>query len=290
MASNPSPGPAYYDERTKMDKFMLSSTRVLGHGGEEQPLPQPEADEGRKGRKNRRLPTRRHILVTGGFGSLGKHVVRDLLLGSSSFDVNSNDKWDDRPAPSASDEAPMITIVDVRDQTDELNFLLQQSAELRQPLKVKGADPRTSKFTLSERTVQAFIDAGRLRIMTGDVRDTNFMSSLLAASSQGATRVAAFGDDGAVKRPSTSIPPISGIIHLASYAPSLCRLNPMDCQDVETQSMKAILGALTRDGLDHTPNLGSTKVPADRPWLVVPRRDDVWNEVSTIFHAFVCSC
>lgn len=76
---------------------------------------------------------------------------------------------------------------------------------------------------------------------------------------------------------------MTGIVHLASYNPQACRLNPVDCLNVEKEGVKAILAALEREGMEKlTGGKGEKALVADRPWLVVPRRGDQWDEVSTL--------
>lgn len=236
---------------------------------------------------------RRHILVTGGFGSLGKFVVRDMLLGLSSPSTTAKSDLDDWAADDASKEEDiLVTILDVKDRTAELNFLLQ-SAPLEKGPKIKGTDPRAQAFTSSERSVDNFKRAGKLRVLVGDVRDKELMASVLVAggttmTEMGGNQAAAAALNAKLGRPklgkgshqttTTFIPPVSGIIHLASYSPAACRLNPADCESVETEGMTAMLDVLERKGLEKTGKDGKTQI-VDRPWVVVPRRADNWEEV-----------
>jgi hypothetical protein len=271
-----------------LDRLRLTSTRVLGHGPTEDGGPDNDDDP------NASLRPRRHILVTGGFGSLGKHVVRDMLLGISSGVAAPKMEMDGWGDDATKEEDILITILDVKDRTSELNHLLQ-SAPLDKGPKIKGTDPRTQAFTSSERSVDNFKRAGELRVLVGDVRDKKLIAGLLAP---GGTTLTEIGNQqvptlpNAKGRPSFKgphlattvvIPPVSGIIHLASYSPAACRLNPTDCENVETDGMAAMLDVLEREGMDKPATLdGQKAVYADRPWIVVPRRGDMWDEVSEL--------
>ncbi|ORY72257.1 Proteophosphoglycan ppg4 [Leucosporidium creatinivorum] len=295
--SNPSPHPGYFDERTSLDRIKLTSTRVLGHGDASSNSATADDDEDALAAR-----PRRHILITGGFGSLGKYVVRDLLLGPSSGYGTSaaQDEWSDGGAESKEEDI-LVTILDVKDRTPELNFLLQ-SAPIDKGPKIKGTDPRTQAFTSSERSVDNFKRAGKLRTLVGDVRDPKLMATILAAGgttiTQTGTQQAAALLNAKLGRPNKNspsgnhltttivIPPVSGIIHLAAYDPKACRLNPVDCEDVETKGMSAILMSLKREGMDKAATLdGQQSVIAERPWIVVPRRSGAWEEVPNTFNA-----
>lgn len=195
---------------------------------------------------------------------------------------------------ASKEEDILVTILDVKDRTPELNFLLQ-SAPIDKGPKIKGTDPRTQAFTSSERSVDNFKRAGKLRTLVGDVRDPQLMAKILAAGgttvTQTGTQQAAALLNAKLGRPNAKgsnhltttivIPPVSGIIHLASYSPKACRLNPSDCANVEEGGMNAILKVLEREGLDKAATLeGQKKVIAERPWVVVPRRGNAWEEVS----------
>lgn len=174
------------------------------------------------------------------------------------------------------------------DRTSELNFLLQ-SAPYDKPgaTKVKGTDPRTQAFSASERSVENFRKSGKLRIVQGDVRDSVLLKQILDKSGTTTTDVtpaAAALSNSKLGRPkqkghattTTVIPPVTGVIHLAAYAPKSCRTNPGDCENVETKGMEALLQAFGKDG----------GVAVARPWLVVPRRADRWDEVRLPFFSF----
>ncbi|KAK4704368.1 hypothetical protein P7C70_g1847, partial [Phenoliferia sp. Uapishka_3] len=286
QTSDPSPRPAYFDSRTSLDRLRLSSTRVLGHG----PSDTEEPDDDHPTLTNGNVP-RRHILVTGGFGSLGKHVVRDLLLGLSGHKGRGQDVDEWSAITSTTDEEDiLITILDVEDRSVELNHLLQ-SAPVITPVKIKGTDPRAQAFTSRERTVSSFKRKGKLRIILGDVRDSNLVAHLLAESSttEGGSEVDEQANRQAggvgMRRPKIKnhvdhavvIPPVSGIIHLAAYSPSACRLNPEDCRNVEVEGMKNIVKALEREKKEG--------VLADRPWVVVSRRGEPWAEIPNSYNA-----
>ncbi|KAK4053778.1 hypothetical protein OIV83_001434 [Microbotryomycetes sp. JL201] len=286
---------AYYDKRTSLDKLKLSSTRVLGHGeAEEEALRSPDEDEDEVASR-----PRRHILVTGGFGSIGKHVVRDLLLGPA---VASGSAWsskssDDQFDDDAREEDILITILDVRDRTPELNFLLQ-SAPYKGP-RIKGTDPRTQAFSAQERSVDSFRRSGKLRTIVGDVRDKELLETILAPTgttiTQTGTQQAAallnakLGRVGQGSQHLTTtvvVPPVSGIIHLAAYSPSLCRQNPTDCENVERKGMSVLLDHLENfgDRVSQTEVKTGARRPqqvvqGERPWLIVPRRADMWEEM-----------
>ncbi|GAA5987842.1 hypothetical protein JCM5350_003168 [Sporobolomyces pararoseus] len=296
--SNPSPRPAYYDARTSIDRLKLTSTRVLGHG--QSGSSSTTSDDGEDSFAPRQ---RRHILVTGGFGSIGKHVVRDLLLSSRSS--GQSDAWSGGAGSAIADELSwereaFITILDTTDRTSELNFLLQ-SAPLDKPgrQKLKGTDPRTQAFSASERSVESFKKMGKLRIMVGDVRDSALVKELLSPQGNTVTELTAEQQAAALlnaklgplkqkghQTKTVVIPPVTGIIHLASYSPQACRLNPVDCMNVEKEGMKAILAGLEREGAEKlVVKKGEKVVVADRPWIVMPRRSDEWDEASLSVNA-----
>lgn len=288
VSSNPSPRLAYFDERSSFDRLRLTSTRVLGHGlidPDTSPAESTDEPDDSPMSNSRGTKARRHILVTGGFGSLGKHIVKDMLLGvgtDTGASARGSNEWD-LNAPSTSDDDVFITLLDVVDRSSELEYLLQ-SAPLETPMRVKGTDPRASAFTSSERSVGAFRRSGKLRVIVGDVRDKVLMAQLLApgvsvANSGKSRRPKAKGGESGV------VPPVSGIVHLAAYSPSDCKLNPIDCVDVETGGMEAILLGLTREGLEssNVDGLDARRTSVvERPWLVVPRRAPGWDDVSSI--------
>ncbi|GAA5848730.1 hypothetical protein JCM8547_004610 [Rhodosporidiobolus lusitaniae] len=281
--SNPSPRPPYFDQRTSMDRLRLTSTRVLGHGQSSNSNSAAEDDD-TESFSNR---PRRHILVTGGFGSLGKFVVRDLLLNGGGPSTRI-DEWGLGSATGAAsdeqtwEEDVLVTVLDTTDRTAELNFLLQ-SAPYDKPgaTKVKGTDPRTQAFSASERSVDNFRKSGKLRIVHGDVRDVELLKKLLSPEGTTTTDITpaqAALLNAKLGRPkqkghattTTVIPPVTGVIHLAAYSPKACRVNPVDCASVEGEGMEAVLGAF-----------GQKTAVGDkehRPWLVVPRRADRWDE------------
>ncbi|TKA50027.1 hypothetical protein B0A53_06539, partial [Rhodotorula sp. CCFEE 5036] len=297
--SNPSPGPAYFDARSALDKFRLSSTRVLGHGQADAPT--QDDDESLSETR-----TRRHILITGGFGSIGKTVVRDLLLSSRSTRPDSFSSGSSSSEDASWEEDVLVTVLDRVDRTSELNFLLQ-SAPYTKPgasdssPRIKGTDPRTQAFSASERSVDKLRKSGKLRIIIGDVRDTKLVKTLLDPAGATHTDVPAEQQAAALLnaklgRPkakghttaTTIIPPVTGVIHLASYSPSACRANPVDCQSVEEHGMDSLLEAIRVGYPDVAPeqaneaNGAAAKGPdvrrEEKPWLVVPRRADRWDE------------
>ncbi|GAA6027035.1 hypothetical protein JCM8097_006057 [Rhodosporidiobolus ruineniae] len=298
ITSNPSPRPPYYDARTSMDRLRLTSTRYLGHG-QSSTSSAAEDDELESFSSSR---PRRHILVTGGFGSLGKFVVRDLLLNGGGPSTRI-DEWGSSSGGGGADEQTweqdvLVTILDTTDRTAELNFLLQ-SAPYDKPgaTKIKGTDPRTQAFSASERSVDNFRKSGKLRIVQGDVRDAALVKTLLTPSGSTHTDLPANQQAAALLnaklgRPkqkghattTTVIPPVTGVVHLAAYSPKACRLNPVDCASVENEGMKALLAALKREEPEQTkegeekPVVKERKEVPDRPWVVLPRRADRWDE------------
>lgn len=197
-------------------------------------------------------------------------------------------------SPGKGEEDILVTILDVQDRTPELNFLLQ-SAPIDKGPKIKGTDPRTQAFTSSERSVDNFKRAGKLRTLVGDVRDAALMKSVLASGGTtvvqtatqqetallNAARIGRPGAKGGNNHLTTTvhIPPVSGIIHLAAYAPKACRMNPADCKNVEEQGMKTILDILKRES-DEDKKPAKVGASIERPWMVVPRRAGAWEEVS----------
>lgn len=256
--------------------------------------------------------TRRHILVTGGFGSIGKTVVRDLLLSSRSSRPDSFSFGSSSSEDASWEEDVLVTVLDRVDRTSELNFLLQ-SAPYTKPgasdssPRIKGTDPRTQAFSASERSVDKLRKSGKLRIIIGDVRDTKLVKTLLDPAGATHTDVPAEQQAAALLnaklgRPkakghmtaTTIIPPVTGVIHLASYSPSACRVNPVDCQSVEEHGMDSLLEAIRVGYPDIAPEQlneadGAAKGPdvrqEEKPWLVVPRRADRWDEVRLILFA-----
>jgi hypothetical protein len=267
---------------------------VLGHGDAAQDDAGEIAAEDGSLLPNR---PRRHILITGGFGSLGKHVARDLLLGlSAGYSTGTKSgSWNTDGDSAGKQEDIHITILDVKDRSGELNFLLQAASVSTGP-KIKGTDPRTQAFTSSERSVDSFKRAGKLRIIIGDVRDSDLMSTVLApegtsVTQSGAQQAAALlnaklgrvGQGSQHLTMTVRIPPVTGIIHLASYSPNACGLNPRDCENVETVGMNNILNALESTASKNPKRdeeEAMRKVERERPWIVVPRRQGVWDEVS----------
>lgn len=255
---------------------------MLGHGivDPDKPEIQDESDDApvNTGKRNRR-----HILVTGGFGSLGKHVIRDMLLGLGGDAGRSLASWSGKPGEETSDEDIFITLLDVVDRSAELNFLLQ-AAPNDTPLTVKGTDPRTSAFTTSERSVSNFRRSGKLRIVIGDVRDETLVRSILETNT--------FGDlPPKARRPKANahvvnveiIPTVSGIIHLATYSPSDCKLNPVDCEAIETGGMTAILNSFSAPSEHYVGARSATRAhmpSTERPWMIMPRRRQGWVDVS----------
>lgn len=136
-----------------------------------------------------------------------------------------------------------------------------------------GTDPRAAAFASSERSVGALVKSGKLLVVRGDVRDRSLMARLLSDKGAVVTRPSAK----AHQEHTIVIPPVSGVIHLASYSPAKCAVNPVDCADVEKAGMESIVAALERKGVDKKATKdGKEAVVADRPWVVVPRRGDVW--------------
>lgn len=220
----------------------------------------------------------------------------------SSRSSGQSDAWSGGAGSAIADELSwereaLITILDTTDRTSELNFLLQ-SAPLDKPgrQKLKGTDPRTQAFSASERSVESFKKMGKLRIMVGDIRDSALVKELLSPQGNTVTELTAEQQAAALlnaklgplkqkghQTKTVVIPPVTGIIHLASYSPQACRLNPVDCMNVEKEGMKAILAGLEREGAEKlVVKKGEKVVVTDRPWIVMPRRSDEWDEVSSI--------
>ncbi|SCV74444.1 BQ2448_8083 [Microbotryum intermedium] len=302
-SSDSSPRPSYFDGRTSIDRLRLTSARYLGHGpNDDVATPKTPESAAAEAEDNIASMTRRHILVTGGFGSLGRYTVRDLLLGHSSGAFRSKtskdpDEWvavADQASPiNPSREDLLVTIVDVKDRSAELDFLLH-NAPIDEKPKIKGTDPRASAFASSERSIDSFKKQGKLRIVIGDVRDKDLMKKMFSPDGMIVTELAtqqspAVGEvkpivAGAHLTTTVRIPPVSGVIHLAAYDPSACRLNSRDCENVESEGMDVMLEQLERPGLEKPPSLGSKAVYANRPWIVVPRRRDSWNDVPEAYN------
>lgn len=269
--SNATPRPAYYDKRTSFNRLRLSSTRVLGHGLSNAAPKSNAPDHDDVGKSRRR--NRRHILVTGGFGSLGQHVVRDLLLGPTN--PVSNGAGEPGGAGEGGEEGILITLLDVVDRTAQLNYLLELVPVSKIAAVIKGTDPRASAFTKKEHSVESFVQGGQLRVVIGDVRNQELVASLLADTPsrlRQRTRSSAL-DNPKQRRPRPDIidtlPPVTGIIHLAAYSPEECGHNPIDCSEVELVGMESILAALqgrVRDVADQV------EEAVNRPYLVLGRR------------------
>lgn len=284
---------------------------MLGHGQADAPT--QDDDESLSETR-----TRRHILITGGFGSIGKTVVRDLLLSSRSTRPDSFSSGSSSSEDASWEEDVLVTVLDRVDRTSELNFLLQ-SAPYTKPgasdssPRIKGTDPRTQAFSASERSVDKLRKSGKLRIIIGDVRDTKLVKTLLDPAGATHTDVPAEQQAAALLnaklgRPkakghttaTTIIPPVTGVIHLASYSPSACRANPVDCQSVEEHGMDSLLEAIRVGYPDVAPeqaneaNGAAAKGPdvrrEEKPWLVVPRRADRWDEVRFTLFCPAPSC
>jgi hypothetical protein len=143
---------------------------------------------------------------------------------------------------------------------------------------------------------------GKLRVVIGDIRDSALVKELLSPQGNTVTELTAEQQAAALlnaklgplkqkghQTKTVVIPPVTGIVHLASYSPQACRLNPVDCMSVEKEGMKAVLAGLDREGLEKLQGKKGEKVTvADRPWIVVPRRSDQWDEVSS-YHSLLAS-
>lgn len=237
------------------------------------------------------MKPRRHILVTGGFGSIGKFVVRDLLIGlgggRKKRDEYDSDGVGGEEEETEEEEDVFVTVLDVRDRSEELNFvfgvesvLSDESGERKGRKGRKGTDPRVlgsgGRFGgvgEGEKTVAAFKRSGKLRIVLGDVRDSGLIESLLGSESVTIDDERRFSQDKTSNHVSNTvssitIPPISGIIHLGIYNPESCRLNKVDCEDVDFKGMKNLLEGIEK-----------REKSKDRPWFVIPRKGDPWKEV-----------
>ena len=108
-----------YDTRTSLDKLRLTSTRFVAS--------RPSSPFA----VFAQLPQRQHILVTGGFSSLGKSLVRDLLLlGSESGGQRTSNtvRKPDGPLDLPSDQGGIvITILDTRNRSEELDEILRHT-------------------------------------------------------------------------------------------------------------------------------------------------------------------
>lgn len=135
-------------------------------------------------------------------------------------------------------------------------------------------DPRSADFSSSEVSLASFIAKGRLRIVKGDSRSSEELLQLLKAHrpSQSAIKPAK-GEKtrfGTPKRPlyeedsSASLPPVSGVFHLAGYENTDCKLkNARDCADLERGALRALTDAVERidEGI--------------RPWIVAGDRGNL---------------
>lgn len=119
MAASPG-GARYYDSSTVRDRERLTASNFA--------LDRVPSD------------AQEHILVTGGFGSLGKFVVRELLRGSPQ---------------------PLVTVLDVQDRRTELDFVLRDTEALKESL-------------------ESLRRGKKLRILHGDVRDDTLLSAVFA--------------------------------------------------------------------------------------------------------------
>lgn len=273
---------SYYDKRTPLDRLRLSASRVVGHRTTTEA---PEDDD------NSKIPRiRRHILITGGFGSLGKHVIRDILMGSRTGpEGGSPAEWSAKRSNGRQNEGGeediLITILDVVDRTPQLNSLLQRS-RVETPSRITGTDPRTQAFTSRERTVDTFKRSGKLRIIIGDVRNSTLLASILfpppiASSTQALSDKRVLGSHHTSTSRNLHSPPVTGIIHLAAYRSELCGKNIRDCESVAIDGMRSILEALKQI---QVPTLfGVAKDQKIRPWMLIPRRGSHLTLVSKFY-------
>lgn len=224
-------------------------------------------------------------------------MIRDLLLGLTSGERGVIVDGDEEMQSMTGEENVFITLLDTTDRTSELDYLLQ-SAPLNAPRKLKGTDPRASAFASSEKSVNKL--RGRIRIIIGDVRDQNLIQTLVKPASVSSSPLSSFDKRAppATRRPRPKlveevIPPITGIIHLAAYSPSDCRINPVDCESVEVGGMQMILNSLKREARKDVEGGEDIEYAADRPWVVIPRRmnsiyDDVRRPASSYNFATRC--
>ncbi|KAH8930086.1 glycosyltransferase family 47 protein [Atractiella rhizophila] len=279
----PSQGQKLYDQRSSADKLRLSSSRFLPTSFSPSSLPT--------------TTTRRsHILVTGGFGSLGRHVIREILFRnkerqqSAVNDLFFEDDWESGsarlrdPLYSLGGEAVLdaleeddvvVTILDVRDRREELDWLLKHEELTRGRLRAwegKRAgmmeeqgeddqvpvDPRTTNFAGAEISLERYIKSGKVRIVIGDVRNDTLMSEIFQLDSrkkmeenqrieEGLMERGGAGEDytglGEIEDQASAVPPISGIIHFAGYGTS-CNADMTNCIDVGANGTQALLNAM----------------------------------------------
>ena len=263
-----------YDSRTTLEKVRLSSIHRIFTGPRTQVLLEPTRGQ------------RQHILVTGGYGSLGRHVVRDLLLfGQSRVGLTGSTEG------SAKDV--IVTILDVRDGHDELDFMLRHLPRFHRnrskldddqegptDIEIDYVDPRSRAFANSMVSVDAFVRSGRLHFARTDVRNLASLRSIFFPQKYGAFMMATHSSSSAPHRASTgsTVPPISGVIHLAGYSQSTCILNLKDCADVLQKGTKALADVLTEFE------------DVNRPWLVNvrgPEEVEVVEEVCLFLYAYL---
>lgn len=135
-------------------------------------------------------------------------------------------------------------------------------------------DPRSADFSSSEVSLASFIAKGRLRIVKGDSRNAEQLFQLLKSHGTAPVKVADKVPEktrfGTPKRPhyeedpAASLPPVSGIFHLAGYENTDCKLkNPRDCADLERGALRAVADAVGK--LDEY----------SRPWIVAGDRGNL---------------
>lgn len=257
-----------WDTRTTVDMLKLSSSRVLPNSNA-QALFTGAGDK------------REHILVTGGYGSLGKHVVRDLLLlGRDTATVADEDEWsmtNEGDERAHRDTGVVVTLLDTADRHDELEFILGHlprfhRSRLLGPLQSEGVgfdvvDPRSAAFAGREISIGTFVQEGRLRIAKADARNVTAMQQILQPDRYGEYDFTATRQKQANHRTSRESdrppPPVSGIVHLAGYAESKCAINPRDCRSVEIEGARTLAAILGETQVERRPWLVSARGPAE---------------------------
>ena len=228
--------PGLYDQSSTLDGVKLQSDRVL-------PGARSEAlFEG----------VDQHILVVGSSTSLGKHVVRDLLLFGAEHNV-------------------VVTALDAAPDLSQLDFALSHLPSFhraRRRLDSVGSavalsdfvDPRTASFANKDATSAAMMATGRLRVVQADQRNLSVVQSILMPERFGAPPTLQLGVMKS-RKPGTRrmVPKITGIMHLTGATDTACERNLPECLD-QLASGADVLAAAVAEMSDEA-----------RPWIVVTR-------------------